>query len=264
MKGKFPVFAVAIVAVVATAMGGAATAASREPKLTPRDMGTETTAANVINSMKRANGTRFVATYRLHGYLYFPNGTIVIAQIPSPPGTKATTNVDGYSGTGRYAYVLRGLTGRIIQWIKIGTNVSACANVPVTGNYQTGTFGKLRCSRPSPYIPSNGFAQQDVGFVPAYVLQQVTEFDGFPSQKRAVITTRSSRRFGPVRCLVQYSGPTTQTTCIDRAGFIVSWLDQSGTGYSSSATLTSINHRPVAADFTTLLRPTTSLILPAA
>jgi hypothetical protein len=219
--------------------------------------------ANLVNSIKQANDDRFLATYRLNDYLFFPNGTMVIAQIPRPPGTRVKTNVDGYSGTGRYAYIFRGLTGRIIQWIKIDTNVSACANVPVTGNYETGTFGNLRCSRPSPYIPSNGFAEEDAGFVPTYVLQQVAELAGVHSQKRATITTRVSREFGPLRCLTQFSGPTTQTTCIDRAGFIVSWHLQNGSGYSSRATLISINHRPTVDDFTTLLRPTTSLILPA-
>ena len=64
--------------------------------------------------MKLANSARFVATYRLHGYLFFSNGTTVIAQIPSLPGMKAKMNRYGYSGTGRYAYIFRGLTGRIV------------------------------------------------------------------------------------------------------------------------------------------------------
>lgn len=262
MKRRVPVLAIVIA--VAVTVAGLAIAATRASRPTPTVTKTATSVANLVNSMKQANAARFVATYRLKGYLFFPNGTIVIAQIPGPLGATAKTNVDGYSGTGRYAYIFRGLTGRFFQWIKIDTNVSACANIPITGNYENGTFGKLRCSRPSPYIPSNGFAEEDAGFVTTYLLQQVTELVGVHSQKRATVTTRSSRAFGPLRCLTQFSGPTTQTTCIDRAGFIVSWLLQNGSRYSSSATLTSISHHPTAVDFTTLLRPTTSLILPAA
>ncbi len=253
-----------VIAVAATATGAfLVITADRATNQAPTNTGQATSMAKFIDSMKQANGTRFVVTYRLNRYLFFQDGTIVIAQIPSPPGTKVKTNVDGYSGTGRYAYILRGPTGRIIQWIKNGTNVSACTNVPITGNYDNGTFGPLRCSRPSPYIPSNGFAEEDAGFVPTYVLQSVTELVGVHSQKKAMITTRVSQEFGPLRCLTQYSGPTTQTTCIDQAGFIVSWLLQNGSGYSSRSTLTSIDHHPTADDFTTLLRPTTSLLLPA-
>ena len=242
---------------------GLAISVNRASKPTSTNTGTATSVANFINSMKKANGARFVATYRLNDYLFLQNGTIVIAQIPSPPGTKVKTNVDGYSVTGSDAYIFRGLTGRIIQWIKIDTNVSACTDVPIVGNYDTGTFGKLRCSRPSPYIPSNGFAEEDAGFVPTYVLQQVTGFIETYSPKKETVTTKVSRIFGPLRCLAQFSGPATQTTCIDRAGFIVSWLVQNGSVISSRSTLTSINHHPTAGDFTTLLRPTTSLILPA-
>lgn len=229
----------------------------------PTKSGQATPVANFIDSMKLANGTRFVATYRLNGYLYLQNGTIVIAQIPSPPGTQVLTNVDGYSATGRYAYIFRGLTGRIVQWIKNDANVSACTNVLLSGNFDTGTFGKLQCSRPSPYVPSNGFAEQDVGFVPTHVMQSVTGLFGARSLKKATVTTRASRKFGPLRCLTQISGPTNQITCIDRTGFIVSWILENGSDISSRSTLTSINHHPTAKDFTTLLRPTTSLILPA-
>lgn len=141
--------------------------------------------------------------------------------------------------------------------------MSACTNVPVTGNYETGTFGKLRCSRPSPYVPSNGFAMEDAGFVPTYVIQQVAGFAQTYSPTKEAATTKVSRTFGHVRCLVQVSGTMTQTTCIDRQGHIVSWLVQNGSVISSRSTLTSINHHPTDGDFTTLLRPTTSLVLPA-
>jgi len=250
--GSIVLAALVIIAAVLIATGRATAPATKA-----------TSVANFLNSMKQANGTRFVVTYRLNGYLILQNGTIVIAQIPSPPGMKATTNVDGYSGTGRFAYIFHGPTGRIVQWIKNDTNVSACVNFPITGNYATGTFGKLQCSRPSPYIPSNGFAEQDVGFVPTYVLQSMTESFGARSLKKATVTTRASREFGPLRCLAQLSGPMTQTTCINQAGFVVSWLLQNGSVISSRATLTSLNHHPTADDFKTLLRPTKSFILPA-
>lgn len=229
----------------------------------PTKTGPATPVVNFIDSMNRANGTRFVATYRLNGYLFLQNGTIVITQIPSPPGTKVTTNADGYSGTGRLAYLFHGPSGRIIQWIKSGTNVNACVNVPKTGNFATGTFGRLQCSRPSPYIPSNAFAEADVGFVPTYVLQSVEGLVGVRLQKKAVVTSMDSREFGTLRCLTQFQNPTTQTTCINRAGYVVSWVLDNGSGYSSSrVTLTTLSRGPTAKDFKTLLRPTKALILP--
>ena len=115
--------------------------AYREASLTSKRSRTTTSVTTFTNAIQHANDARFVATYRLRSYLFFSSGTIVIAQIPSPPRTRATTNADGYSGSGRYAYLLRESTGRIIQWIKIGTNVSACVNVLVAGNFENGTFG---------------------------------------------------------------------------------------------------------------------------
>jgi hypothetical protein len=262
MKRKIPTLAIVITVTLAATGVGLAMTVGRASNPTPTNTRQATSAANFINSMKQANGTRFVVNYRLNGYLFFQNGTIVIAQIPSPPGAKVTTNLDGYSGTGRYAYIFHGPTGRIVQWIKNDTNVSACINLPITGNFDTGIFGKLQCSRPSPYIPSNGFAEADTGFVSTYVLQSITGLGGARSLKKATVTTRVSQEFGPLRCMTQFSGPTTQTTCINQAGFVVSWLLQSGSGSSSRATLTSLNHHPTADDFKTLRRPTKSLILP--
>ena len=257
-RRRWSTFAGAFVAAVVILAAGLEVTHSHPKKTVPA-----TQVANFINSLKSANDTRFIATYQLHDYLALGNGKVVIAQIPSPPGTKEKTNADGYTGTGQYAYVLRGPTGRIAQWIKNGTNVSACMNVLVSGNFETGTFGRLQCSKPSPYLPSNGFAEQDVGFVPTYVLQQIPAYDGPQSLKKAPITTRMSRKFGPLRCLTEVSGPTTQVTCIDRTGFLVSWFLTNGSGVTSSATLTSIGPHPTAKDFKTLLRPTKSLILPA-
>ena len=134
-------------------------------------------------------------------------------------------------------------------------------NIPITGTYVTGTFGKLRCSRPSPYIPSNGFIQEDEGFVPLYVIQSVMNVDSSRGTTSRM-SMGTSQEFGPLRCLTQTSGTTTQTTCINRAGFIVSWKLQSGMGSFTRAILSSLNHHPTAGEFKTLIRPTTSLILP--
>src|ERR1700689_1936857 len=102
--------------------------------------------ANFMASMKKADSTHFVLTYHVGGYPVLSYGKIVVAQIPSPPGTKGTANAYGYSGTGRMSYVFHGPSGRIVQWIQNGTNVSACVNVLLTGTYYSGTFGKLECS----------------------------------------------------------------------------------------------------------------------
>ncbi len=224
--------------------------------------GFPTSASDFIALMKKANGDRFVASYALKDYLFFPSGKITIAQMPSPPGTKVVTNADGYSGSGRYAYVFRGTTGRIVQWIKINTNVSSCQNVLKSGNYATGTFGKLECSKPGPYIPSNGYVEEDAGFVPTYVGEQVTQYSKVVSRPPATIATKTSRRFGSLRCLTQHSGPSSQTTCIDRRGFVVSWLLREGAHYTTQVTLTSLDFHPTQRDFTTLTKPTTSAMLP--
>jgi hypothetical protein len=130
-------------------------------------------------------------------------------------------------------------------------------NVLLSGTYHSGTFGKLECSRPSPFIPSNGFAEEGVGFVPTYVDGSLTSIR--PTQ--ATVSTKSSQ-FGTLRCLIQTQETTTQTTCINHAGFIVSWFLQDGLGSFSKAILSSLKHDPPASDFKTLIAPTKALILP--
>jgi hypothetical protein len=213
--------------------------------------------ANFSASMKKADGSRFVLTYHVGGYPVLAFGKIVVAEIPSPPGTKVTKNADGYSGTGRMAYVFHGPSGRIVQWIQDGTNVSACVNVLLSGTYIFGTFGKLECSRPSPYLPSNGFAEEGVGFVPTYVDSQLTAIQ----PTRATISTKSSQ-FGTLRCLVQTQETTIQTTCINHAGFVVSWFLQDGMGSFSKVILSALTRDPTASDFKPLITPTKALILP--
>jgi len=219
---------------------------------TPSKLKPETSVVKFVDSMKHANGTRFAATYRIYHYDWMQNGVITMAQIPSPPGTKATTNSDGYTGNGKYAYVFRNTDGRISQWIKVGTNVSGC---------ETSTRGprQMQCSRPSPYLPSNGFALADVGFVPTYVMQEILTSNG-PS-KSLKLTTRVSNQFGRLTCLSQTFTSTIQTTCINRSGFVVLWRYHNF-HWSSSATLTAFNRHPTGNDFRTLIKPTKSLVLP--
>ena len=212
----------------------------------------ETGVAKFVDLMKHANDTRFVATYRVRHYDWMDNGDITMAQIPSPPGTKATTNSDGYTGSGKYAYVFRNADSRISQWIKVGTNVSGC---------ETSTRGprQMQCSRPSPYLPSNGFAYADVGFVPTYVMQSILTSNGPANSLK--FTTRVATHFGHLTCLTQTFPSTIQTTCIDRSGYVVLWRYHS-LDYSSSATLTAFNRHPTANEFKTLIKPTQSLVLP--
>jgi hypothetical protein len=221
----------------------------------PSKATSETAVVKFVESMKHASDTRFVATYRVAHYTYFLDGVITMAQIPSPPGTKGTPNIDGYSGSGRYVYLYRGDDGRLAQWIKIGSNVSGCG-MPAKGRNR-----QLECSRPSPYIPSNGFALEDLGFVPTYVMQSMQDFTLTGLGKNLEFTTRVSNQFGRLTCLTQTFGSTIQSTCIDRSGYVVLWIHHNN-GYSSSVTLTAFNRHPTAKDFRTLIKPTKSLILP--
>jgi hypothetical protein len=215
----------------------------------------ETAVVRFVDSMKHASDTRFVATYRVANFIFFQRGVITVAQIPNPPGTKVTPNVDGYSGSGRYAYLFRGAKGRVAQWIKIGSNVSGC-ETPTLGRK-----GPMACSRPSPYIPSNGFAEEDVGFVPTYVMQSIQGFTSKGPGNKLQFTTRVSKQFGRLTCLTQTLAPMIQTTCIDQSGYVVLWSYHSD-GHSMSVTLTTFNRHPTAKDFRTLIKPTKALVLP--
>ena len=96
------------------------------------------------------------------------------------------------------------------------------------------------------------------GLCPDVLVQSVIGI----GQTRIKVSAKVSKEFGALRCLNQTSGTTTQTTCIDHAGFVVSWLLQNGSGSSSRATLSSLARDPTASDFKTLLPPTTAFILP--
>lgn len=221
-------------------------------------------AAAFIDAFQHANVTRFAATYHLTNYLYFQSGSLVMSESPSPPGTKATPNVDGYAGTGREAFVFRGPDHLLAQWIRVGTNVSACERP----RDPTGP-GPLTCSTPTAYIPSNAFAMQDTGFVPTYVADSVTQFASVRSHSRAHPTTstlyrRVSRTYGTLTCLRQRLTLTVQTTCLDRAGYLVSWSEFNGTNYTSRASLVSWSRRLSPRAFSTLGAPTVPFLLPPA
>lgn len=222
---------------------------------TPTKPKPEASVGKFVELMRNANDTRFVATYRIRHYDWMGSGVITMAQIPSPPGTKVTTNSDGYTGSGKYAYVYRNADGRISQWIKIGTNVSGCEMPP------KGPIGHMECSRPSPYLPSNGFAFADVGFVPTYVVQEIRNSTSNRLGASTTRTTRASNQFGRLTCLTQTFAPSIQTTCIDRSGYVVLWKYRD-LHWSSSATLAAFNRHPTDVDFRTLIKPTQPLVLP--
>jgi hypothetical protein len=229
--------------------------ANQTTKQSPKKPIPKTVVAKFIDSMRHADRTRFVATYRILHYDWMDSGVITMAQVPSPPGTKAIPNSDGYSASGEYAYIFRNADGRISQWIKVGSNVSGCVMPP------KGPIGPMECSRPSPYLPSNGFALADVGFVPTYVMQKMQNFTSDGLGKSLKLTTRVSNQFGGLTCLTQIFDSTIQTTCIDRSGYVVLWTYHDP-HWSSSAILTAFNLRPTASDFRTLIKPTQPLVLP--
>lgn len=214
---------------------------------------------NFVNLMTKGTRSAYIATYRVKHFVYFSPGTITVANLPRLPGAKPTPNVDGYSSTLRSAYVFRGNDGHLVQWIHDDANVSACTNVPSPSGYKD-----LQCSRPSPYVQSNGYGEEEVGFVPAFVLQTVKTFDSTYLAKPSSIFFRVSPRFGPLRCILQkqVKGPMQQTTCVNRAGVLVSWSSRNGQNNAGQAKLTTLSHHPTARNLATMRRPTMSIILP--
>jgi hypothetical protein len=212
-----------------------------------------TSVGGFIASMKSAEATGYVATYHVKNLLFFQDGTINFAQIPSPPGTKAVENTDGYSGTGKYSYIFYGSSDHVIrQWIVVNTNVQACLK------WASGPQAKLICGRPSPYLPSNGFIEEDTGLIPKFVLQAVQESESTPTVDR--FTLESSKEFGQLRCLTQASW--SQTTCIDRSGYVVSYRRIGISSYITDISLATLGHHPSAANFAPLVKPTVALVLP--
>ncbi len=217
------------------------------------------TVSSFLKLLRHGSNTSYTASFKVTDFDFYESGSIEVTNVPSPPGTKAVANVDGYASTLHTAYVYRGARGRLVQWIQSGSNVSACLTIPTSTGYTD-----LQCSRESPFIPSNGFILEGIGLVPAYVYQQVENFAPTYLSQRPSIRNESSERFGTLTCLVQKerSGPMKQTTCADGAGFVVSWTTFNGQTVIGRATLESFSHAPSPRLLKTLVKPTKSLILP--
>ena len=246
-RRRWFVFAVAliVVAVTTTVIAVQLTNSSTPKSVVP------TPIKSFETLLLRGSHDRFVATYSVSHYGFFPSGTIVYAQIPSPPGTKAVTNLEGYSATGRYAYVYRG-QGRIVQWIQIGTNVSACMRLPAP------YFTPLKCDQPSQFAPSNGFYTAGVGLIQS-TIQSWDQLRNVPAKSWTLSTDRL-RDFGSVQCLTLSSIPSK--TCINSQGIVVSWANWNGTNNTGRVSLTALNFNPTASDFHTLTKPTSKFFLP--
>jgi hypothetical protein len=246
-RRRWSVFAAAlIVAAVASSVAAIQMTNSSTPKGVP-----STLIKSFETLLQRGSHERFVATYRVHDYTLYPAGTILYAQIPSPPGTKAVMNADGYSATGRYAYVYRG-NGRIVQWIQDGTNVSACMRLPAP------YFTPLKCDEPSPFVPSNGYAEEGVGLVQSQ-MQSWDQLTPVPANSWKVSTERSSE-FGLLQCLTLSTLGTK--TCLNSQGIVVSWANWNGAIRTGRVTLTALNFHPTASDFQSLIKPTSKFFLP--
>lgn len=201
--------------------------------------------------LQHGSHLQFVATYRVSHYGFFPPGTIVYAQIPSPPGTKAATNSEGFSATGQFAYVYGG-HGRIVQWIQIGTNVSACMQLPAP------YFTPLKCDRPSPYAPSNGYDTAGVGLIQS-TIESWDQLRNVPATSWS-LSTEQSHSFGRLQCLTLSTIPSK--TCIDGDGVVVSWDNWNGSTNTGRVSLVALNYHPTSRDFKSLIAPTSKFFLP--
>lgn len=212
-----------------------------------------------VNLMTKGTSSAYVASYQVTHFVYFSPGTITVANLRPLPGATPTPNVDGYSSTLRSAYVFRGLNGHIVQWIHNDANVSACTNTPTPSGY-----GDLACSRPTPYIQTNGFGEEEVGFVPAFVLQTVKNFDSTYLAKPSSIYSEVSHRFGILRCIrqKQVHGSMQESTCVDRAGVLVSWSSRDSQNDSGQVVLRSLSFHPTVSDLATMRNPSKAIILP--
>lgn len=216
--------------------------------------------AQFIKLMKRGVNSAYVATYEVSNFDFFSWGSITVANLPPRPGIKVPANVNDYSSDLEASYVFRARDGRIVQWIQDHTRVSACTNgAPPAGNE------KLQCSRPFQYIPSNGFAEESVGFVPETVLQNFETFDPEFKGQSSLISSRSSKRFGTLRCVrqvqVHEKDPERETTCLNRSGLVVSWTSVNPGG-TVRVLLTHLSTNPTKTNFATLKKPTKAMILP--
>jgi hypothetical protein len=208
----------------------------------------------LVRAMESGAKSSYVATFKVTNYAYFSSGTITVANIAPVPGERSHPNIDGYSSTLESSYVFRGTNGSIVQWIQDKTNISACAN-----DLSPSGPRDLLCSRPSPYIPSNGYAEESVGLIPTSILNSFGPVD--PSYYSS-ISSVASRHFGELRCILHTSGSYRQNTCADRDGFVISWASRNGKKLLGRVQLISLSRHPTAKDFRTLEKPTRALVLP--
>ena len=212
------------------------------------------TVGGLVRLMRKGAHSAYVATYKITGYAWFTPGTLTVANVPPAPGTKSRPNADGYSSTLESSYVFRGANGRVVQWIQNKTNVSSCINGPFSSGKTN-----LVCSRPFAYIPSNGFIEESMGFLPTNAMNGLGTGPSYYSS----ISSKTSKQFGELQCILlrQGKGQFRQTTCVNHRGLPVSWTTRNGK-LLGRAQLISLSYHPTANDFTTLKKPTTAMILP--
>jgi hypothetical protein len=217
------------------------------------------TVSSFLQLANRATKEKFVATYVVRGNSspFLDTGKISLASDPQLAASHKM-NVEDYSGFGQYyAYVFHESNGALVQWIQKGPNVSWCLK------WRSINSNQLKCTGPSPYVPSNGYADQGLPFVPTTVLSAVNNFiSGQPKRTPSVVSVHSTS-FGQLHCLIQTSGDSHLRTCVDEDGFVGS-SSYRNLHYSWSVTLVSLNRRPTAKDFSTLLAPSGQLDLPPA
>ena len=217
-------------------------------------------AAQFVKLMKRGVNSAYVATYEVSNYAFFLSGSITVANLPPRPGTKVPMNVNDYSSDLETSYIFRGKNGHVVQWIQDETRVSACVNgLPSSSN------NDLECSRPFQYVPSNGFLEEGVGFVPEYVEQNFDQFNPTFVAKSSSVFSETSQRFGKLQCIRQVQtkakDPERETTCLNRKGLLVSWTLENPGG-SVRVVLTNLSLHPTKRNFITLKGPTRAMILP--
>jgi hypothetical protein len=216
------------------------------------------TESSFLKLADSAASEKFVATYVVTGTeeIYLFNGTETVAQIPYAPGHKIHFNSEGYAASERYlSYLLHESNGDIVQWIQSGSNVSWCLKLARVD------ASKLQCTGSSPYIPSNGFAEEAVPYVPTNALSLVERYVEGEPQRNPPVIFRTSPSFGRLRCLLQTSGTPHLTTCINTKGIIVSSFSENGSLWSNVKLLT-VNCDPPAKLFKTLLKPSGRVPLP--
>jgi len=243
--------AVVVVALITLMLAGVTEAASSK---------TVSDTAQFVKLMKKGVNSAYVATYEVSNYDFFSWGSITVANIPPRPGTKVPENINDYSSDLETSYVFRATDGRIVQWIQDHTSVSACSNgASPSGNE------KLQCSRPFQYIPSNGFDEESVGFVPETVLENFETFDPVFRGRSSPIIVKSSKRFGLLKCIrqvqVDVRDPERESTCVNRSGLLVSWTSVNP-GDTVRVLLTNLSLDPTKRDFVALVKPTKAMILP--